>query len=141
MDIPSPQSLHQQFREVAMSEHSPEPWSHVRGDGITRCSIILHGHTGACEEQHIAKDVAIEDAERIVACVNFCQHLPIEVIEKLTEAQVGPATLAQWVRANPKYVDRDTDADVCAHCDHVLPSHDDDCLLEKALDILKEWKS
>ena len=65
-----------------MPEHSQEPWTHVGGDGITRRSIILHGHTGACEEQHIAKDVAPEDADRIVACVNHLKLVPTSVLEK-----------------------------------------------------------
>ncbi len=134
-----------------MPEHSPEPWKVTRNYGSeTACpptvdSMFVKDANGIAiiAQFYTLKknlDACEVDMNRVVACVNFCQHLPIDIIEKLTAAKIGPATLAQWVRANPEYVCRDDGVSVCAHCDHILPSHEENCLLEKALNILKEWK-
>ncbi len=73
-----------------MSNHSPEPWVSVGGTGITRRSIILRGHTGSCPEQHIAKDVSEADAHRIVACVNACEGISNEVLDRDAKARQMP---------------------------------------------------
>jgi len=53
------------------NKHSPEPWS------IGRQYIIDYNQNNIAEHLSFFK----RDAERIVACVNACQGIPIEELE------------------------------------------------------------
>ena len=53
-----------------------EPWSAVCGTNIKRYSIIFSCHTGACKQQHIAKDMSEEHATRTTACANAMAGVP-----------------------------------------------------------------
>jgi hypothetical protein len=76
--------------------HSPEPWGYrphslnsqhadifaaaERGPGAE--ITVLLSWIGRQDDEDVAVAcLDIEDAARIVACVNFCQHLPTEFLE------------------------------------------------------------
>lgn len=112
-----------------MLEYSPEPWeiqSWIKeiqdsaGNTVLRASNVL----------------TMTDAHRIVACVNFCRHLPTGTIEKLLALHVGAASALQWLRLQEHgcRVTKGNDLiDVCWQCGHIQPQHDDNCLLGKAI--------
>jgi hypothetical protein len=84
--------------------------------GYTDGAGVEHQLSDSAEECGHAVD--LEDMERIVACVNFCQHLPTETIVKLTEQGIGPATVVALLRKRGE----------------------DDCLLKRVLDATKGLK-
>lgn len=145
--------------------HSPEPWYCSYGaswigletdDHDRKAWIVFHRDDESnprspgpiiCEMIEPSQSPQDENARRIVAAVNFCQHLPTELIEQLTAAGIRPATLAQWVRKNPTFQgDNDSGpygdkfAD-CIQCDHNLlnSKHQKNCLLDKFLQLAKNW--
>jgi hypothetical protein len=72
-----------------MSAHTPEPWSFVSrgdyGDGEEAdLSVLFEGMRGTLK---------LEDARRIVACVNACEGLPTESLEKVQTGTGGPGFL------------------------------------------------
>ena len=79
------------------------------------------------------------------ACVDFCEHIPTETLEKLLEAKVGAATFIQWLKRNPTWTLWDEGRaegeelyEVCIECDHRVGQtglHAEDCLLPKALEL------
>jgi hypothetical protein len=94
-----------------MSEYSPEPWSHTVTFGHSQPPLGEHLHDangeailqidlGAADGEAAVK---VEDARRIVACVNFCQHLPTALIEEFIAAQISPVTIIRWLTRNPTY--------------------------------------
>ena len=57
--------------------HSPEPWQiHNAGDVFGR-----YRHFHCRDETGIGSTITEADAARIVACVNFCRHLPPSFLE------------------------------------------------------------
>lgn len=121
--------------------HSPEPWHFdEKGHCIDDANhnMILDGTVIVrVRNDRRHESAKPEDLRRIVAAVNFCQHLPTELIEKLTAAGIGPATLAQWVRRNPEFTGELYTE--CIECGAEPDQHDKNCLLEKFLDILEGW--
>lgn len=80
---------------------------------------------------------------RFAAAVNFCQHIPTELLEALTKERVGAATLIQWIRRCNSFIDDEDYCNyaVCPQCSHVVSHcspHDDECLLKKTLDTIGE---
>lgn len=121
-----------------MSEHSPEPWTAWRCDfhsnfpnacGYQDANGVVNDLSKDVYECRNAVDA--DDMRRIVACVNFCQHLPTETIEQFTKEGIGPATLIKLI---PKWGawEQVDDLTVCRHCGHV-DRHEEGCLLEKIL--------
>jgi hypothetical protein len=70
-----------------MSEHTPEPWSVYEGENI-------HGVLDS-EGKHLAEMWqrkqynSLANARRIVACVNACEGISTETLEKVKLADVG----------------------------------------------------
>lgn len=78
-------------------QHTPEPRNTFR-DGTTFIVMSAQG------DAVIAGDAAIEDARRIVACVNACKGIPTETLEangqiKDWEVQAPPAIVEQMAAA------------------------------------------
>lgn len=64
--------------------HSPEPWEVTQDPIESRCSAIkarFEYEPGEFASIWIAREVKLEDAERIVACANACRHIPTEVLK------------------------------------------------------------
>ena len=67
--------------------HSPEPWKVERSDDFDDRFEIDHSSSGSvvgCD------GLFREDADRIVACVNFCKELSDEVLETKSTTEVTP---------------------------------------------------
>lgn len=69
--------------------HSPEPWSIPIDEEGWLC--IYAGNSKAVyavppdkKQWRMETLLAFEDAERIVACVNFCRYLPSDMLAKFT---------------------------------------------------------
>lgn len=73
-----------------MSEHTPEPWSYCE-DNDGWC--LENG----CEQHGYALSEA--NARRIVACVNICAGVSIEMLEASTHGCVG-AILNETIKAS-----------------------------------------
>ena len=71
--------------------HSPEPWvyDHVqdRIDSAHGANVLMDG----------AMDP--DDAERIVACVNFCQNVPSDLLEESMSMGMGGDMLMRSLRS------------------------------------------
>jgi hypothetical protein len=63
-----------------VSEHTKEPWDYVEGKTLIHIESIPDGHS------HIASVPRNNEANarRIVACVNACAGLDIEILEAIT---------------------------------------------------------
>lgn len=72
---------------------------------------------------------------RARAANQFCQYLPVDVMQKLTSQKIGMATILQWVRAASQVAHED--GTFCIHCDYASPQHADDCLLHIALQTIE----
>jgi hypothetical protein len=129
--------------------HSPEPWKVEPERSCLPWNGVYHTvDANGCEIQlavtfgNMMQDHA--QWQRIAACVNFCQHMSTELLQGLTEAHIGAATLAQWVRRNATF--EEDGQVICNHCDHEVRTncptgeggHEEGCLLEKCLELMKE---
>lgn len=63
-----------------MSEHSPEPWE-VTEVGAGEFFIVKFEPGGDGWEHSVGEIDRLEDARRIVACVNFCRQFPTDYLE------------------------------------------------------------
>ena len=75
-------------------DHAPEPW-HVDdgGDG----EIMLWGGAGSVEDPDIGEIYAMDNARRIVACVNACAGIPTERLEGARLVPMMPTSLGTFV--------------------------------------------
>lgn len=121
-----------------LDDHIPPRWPTI--DNAKNLIVILP----TTEED---ADKLLPRLERIVAAVNFCQHLPTETLEALTRERIGAATLVQWIRKSHVYHEdfgacaaSDSEwGEVCIECNHRIDLtrlHAGDCLLKQALDIV-----
>jgi hypothetical protein len=72
--------------------HSPEPWKFE-----WRHDEILDS-----ESKRVLEDMGSlkpEDGDRIVACVNFCQNVPSDLLEELMSMRAGGDMLMRWLRS------------------------------------------
>ncbi len=112
-----------------MTENYREPW---KEDGWA--VVDASGEPVVSHDAGVTGELRL----RIIACVNFCQHLPTELIEEMTAAGIGPATLAQWVRRNPTFISElYSECIECGSDDD--QQHEENCLLGKCLGILSKW--
>lgn len=71
-----------------MSEHSPEPWVVVQGNGkeglvrLTDAAGFFLDNTRIHPNGDTERGMEPEDARRIVACINFCREFPTEFLEQ-----------------------------------------------------------
>lgn len=85
--------------EIAMPEHSPEPWLHSKWDyndvtvagPIVDANNMLLVRNGDCG--------TVENFDRIVACVNVCKGIPTDVLSLATFDRTLEDTVDQHVRA------------------------------------------
>ncbi len=119
-----------------MTQHSPEPWvAHAElHNGHPTCGFAVRNKSYGIAHFFSAPTVCPNDpleaeanAKRAVACVNFCQHMSTEAIERLTKAGIGPETVFGLL----------DDAECCPACETRYPKHQPDCLAGKAL---KAWR-
>jgi hypothetical protein len=81
--------------------HSPEPWKHVTG----KCLDYIADANGNSVLGDVSLDDPVmpssEEMKRIVACVNFCRHLPTEYIlpRVLHRGAIGP--MVDWNPETP----------------------------------------
>lgn len=83
--------------------HSKEPWIATPYSGTmpaARFSTITTADGKQCVAAIFGDSLEQSDAnrDRIIACVNFCQHLPTTIIKQLTEQQIGPDTMESLLR-------------------------------------------
>ena len=70
--------------------HSPEPWTAIPNGDRYEIDHDGNGSVIGCE------GLFREDAERIVACVNFLRNIPTEVLEKYKDAPSKFSVLAAY---------------------------------------------
>jgi len=109
--------------------HSPEPWKH---DGM---NIYDNEGNKLYGEPYVGIEPHSYDMDRICAAVNFCQHIPTELLERLVEARVGAKDFIVWTDDAYRFMGKEL-------CECVNPGehdvHEPDCLLKAALDLIGE---
>ncbi len=122
-----------------MPEHSPEPFclAGLVEIGSAATPDTVKRTDDFDEEWLVAICRSPEDARRIVACVNFCTHIPTKTIERLLAQELGAATALKLLR---EWEDDGDEPGVlyCRSCGHLYSEHDDDCLLKPLVDAWKE---
>lgn len=84
-----------------MSKHTEEPWSVWTSNSHIRISARGDGDVVSAT---IARDgkpvlsISLEDAERIVSCVNACAGLTTENLESFAGPLILASSVSQWLR-------------------------------------------
>ena len=75
--------------------HSPEPWKiEHRGTDPNDVHVVDANDTCVLETDWVPGELERLDYRRIVACVNFCRHLPTEWMKgKVAERHDAPRNL------------------------------------------------
>lgn len=84
-----------------MTKHSPEPWRIGADAGFQLIQILSAEGFQTCVGE---QSCGIDDARRIVACVNACRGIPTEMLERSVLEQI---CLNRWMINALPHMDKD----------------------------------